>query len=119
MENKHEGMIKGFTQLSKAYYGEREIKEADYEDEIVFGFYSSNEPTTTGEMSVQWVRLKEKLEPKLIIFSDAWNALANLQELINLLGEHDSESSTPEQFRQFLLECGFVDMTKTVRSKNH
>ena len=114
MKNKHIDMIKGFTQLSRAWYGEANLKNADYVDVVYFGFYS---PTggTTGEMSVKWINLCGDIVPKITIFSDAWSALSEFHDLIDLLGKHDGEDSTPEQFCQFLLKCGFVDRTEVVK----
>lgn len=115
MENKHANMTKGFTQLSKAWYGEASLRNVDYVDEVVFGFYYSD-GGTTGEMVVQWINLDGKIVPELTIFSDGWSALAQLHDLIDLLGQHDGEDSTPEQFCKFLLECGFIDKTETIRN---
>lgn len=108
-------MIKGFTLLSKSWYGEESLNNCDYVDSVHFGFYGSG-GWTSGEMSVKWIKLNGNIVPELTIFSDAWSALSNFHELINLLGEHDSEDSTPKQFCEFLLKCGFIDMTETVRS---
>ncbi|KFX56134.1 hypothetical protein FDC50_10245 [Clostridium botulinum] len=115
MKNKHAGMIKGFTQLSKAWYGEPSLRGADYIDSVHFGFYGT-EGGTTGEVSVKWINLSGKIVPQLTIFSDTWSALSQFHDLIDLLGKHDNEDPTPEQFCKFLLHCGFVDRTETVRS---
>ncbi|HBJ1646496.1 TPA: hypothetical protein LA462_000966 [Clostridium botulinum] len=114
MKNKHNGMIKGFTQLSKSWYGEASLKGADCVDSVYFGFYAP-EGGTTGEVSVNWINLDGKIVPKLTVFSDAWSALSQFHELIDLLGQHDNEDPTPEQFCEFLLKCGFVDRTETIR----
>ncbi|APM40500.1 hypothetical protein [Clostridium kluyveri] len=113
MENKNEGMIKGFTQLSRAWYGEVCLRNSDYVDRVIFGLYSS-QGGTTGEMTVDWINLSGKIVPELNIFSDAWSALSNFHDLINVLGEHDSEDPTPEEFCKYLLDCGFMDRTETI-----
>lgn len=110
MKSKQEGMIKGFSQLSRTKDAETNLKNANYVDEITFGFYSP-EGDTTGEMSIEWIYLDGKIVPRLIVYSDAWNALAQFHNLINLLGEHDGEDSTPEEFCKYLLESGFIDIT--------
>ena len=116
MKNKHEGTSRGFRHLSRAWYGESSLKNADYVDAVTFGFYNS-QGGTTGEMTVNWVYLGGEIIPKLTVYSDAWSALSQFHDLIDVLGIHDNEDSTPEQFCQFLLECGFVDMTETVQSQ--
>lgn len=114
MKKNHKGMIKGFTQLSRAWYGPVNLKCLNKIDEITFGFYSL-EGGTTGEMSMDWVKLEGKIVPELSVFSDAWSALAHFHDLIDLLGEHDDEDPTPEQFCKYLLACGFQDRTETVQ----
>lgn len=112
MKNSNEGTFKGFTQLSKAWYGKSNLEIERIEDNITFGFYAE-EGGTTGEMSVNWVHLGGRIVPEWTIFSDGWNALSNFHDLIDLLGQHDDEDPSPEQFREYLIECGFIDITKT------
>lgn len=114
MGKNHNGMVKGFTHLSKAWYGGTVLKRADYSDSIDFG-YCVPDGKTTGSMCVEWVTISGKSVPKLIIYSDSWNALSEFHDLIDLLGKHDGEDPTPEQFCEFLLECGFTDLTETTR----
>lgn len=112
--NKHEGHYKSFTQLSRAWYAEANLRHANFKDEITFGFYSPD-GGTSGEMTVKWIPLSAKYIPELNIFSDAWSALSNFHDLIDKLGEHDDEDPTPEEFCNYLLECGFIDSTETER----
>ena len=111
MNNKHEGMVRGFTQLSTTYYGAACLENADYIDSVTFGFYS-NEGGTTGEIEVKWIVLGGKVTPEITVFSDAWSALSNFHDLIDLLAKHDDEDTTPEEFCKYLLECGFTDMAE-------
>lgn len=108
---KHEGMIRGFSQLSKAWYGAIALKNANYIDTITFGFYYPH-GGTSGEISVNWMKLDGEIIPQLTIFSDAWSALSNFHDLIDLLGQHDNEDPSPEQFCQYLEECKFKDITE-------
>lgn len=107
-------VIKGFTHLSRAWYGEANLKNADYIDAIYFGLYAKD-GGTTGEMCVKWVVLNGEVTPMLTVFNDAWGALSQFKDLIDLLGKHNDENSTPQQFCEYLIECGFVDMTETTR----
>jgi hypothetical protein len=112
MDNKHEGDFKGFVQLSRAYYGDANLRnKAEKKDEVTFGFYSP-EGGTSGEMTMEWINLSNKFIPRLRVYSDAWSALSNMHDLIDLLGEHDEEDPSPEEFCKYLLQCGFKDMTE-------
>lgn len=111
MSKNHEGMIKGFYHTSKAFYGESSLKGAEYKDEVLFGMYEPADGSTTGEMSVTWSYLGKNIVSQLSVYSDAWSALSQFHELIDILGEHDGENPTPEQFCEYLLEAGFIDMT--------
>jgi len=111
MENKHDNMVKSFVQLSKAWYGKFNLGESDCIDEVTFGFYAP-EGETSGEMAMKWIDLSGEIVPKLVVFSDGWSALSNFHDLIDLLGQHDNEDPTPEEFCNLLLQCGFVDKTE-------
>jgi len=113
MEREHEGTTKGFVQLSRAYYGNSSLENSEKTDEVSFGLYCP-EGGTSGEMVVSWVPLGGKIIPSLKIFSDGWSALSNFHDLIDLLGTHDSEDPSPEEFCEYLLACGFIDRTETV-----
>lgn len=111
MNNKYKNMTKGFTQLSKTWYGDANLKCLNVIDEVTFGFYSK-EGGISGEITVDWENLCGKVIPKIEIFSDAWVILTQFFDLINLLGEHDSEDPSPEEFCKYLLKCGFIDMSE-------
>lgn len=112
----HEGDIKAFTQLSKAWYGPANLNCSNIRDSVTFGFYAP-EGGTSGEISVDWISLSGNIVPEMRIFSDSWSALSNMHDLIDLLGTHDDEDSSPEEFCEFLLQCGFVDKTETKSQK--
>lgn len=103
----HSGMIRGFHWSNKAYYN-----NVIENPEIIFGMYDPNDGGTTGEMSVKWIVLNNKYTPKLECFDDGWNALSLYTDLIQKMGEVDSEDITDNQFTQMLLSCGFKDLTK-------
>lgn len=108
----HDKHFKGFVQLSRAWYGEANLThKSEVKDEVTFGYYSPD-GGTSGEMSVRWIRLEGRFVPELKIFSDAWSALSNMHDLIDFLGEHDDEDPTPEEFCEYLKQCGFIDKTE-------
>jgi len=102
----HDGMIRGFHWSNRAHY--KHI--IDY-PEVSFGMYHPD-GGTTGEMLVKWVWLDNKYTPKFECFDDGWNALSLFGDLIQKMGEVDSEDITDEQFVEMLLSCGFKDLTK-------
>ncbi len=103
----HNGMVRGFHWSNRAWY-----KNIVDKPEINFGMYDPNDGGTSGEMSVKWISLGNKLTPKLECFDDGWNALFLFGDLIQKMGEVDSEDITDEKFIEMLLSCGFKDLTK-------
>lgn len=123
MSRDHEGDIKQYIHTAGAWYAKSSLSNADYLDEVMFGFYSPD-GGTSGEMGVRWYNLGTKwkqlpsgyhqiphIAPKLEVFSDAWHTLAQFKDVIDKLAEVDGEDITPRDFCQVLESCGFVDNT--------
>ncbi len=109
---KHEGNIKAFFHLSKAWYGEANLRNADIKDQVMFGYYTPGEGTT-GEMSMRWHQLGGELTPRLDVFNDAWHALSTFTDVIQELGKVDNQHISPDEFCKILLSLGFKDLTPT------
>ena len=107
---KHDGCRRGFHWLSKAWYAEATLRGSETIDEIMLGFYAS-EGGTTGEMCIRWEDCAGKSTPRLIVFNDAWDALACFRDVIEALADLDSTDPPPEEIALLLLECGFADLT--------
>lgn len=103
----HEGCIRGYRRSSKAWYG----KINNNQTEVHFGMFHK-EGGTTGEMTMEWVELSGKQCARLKCFEDGWNALALFTDLIQKMGEVDSEEIQEEDFCKMLDECGFKDLTE-------
>ncbi|MFA5559230.1 MAG: hypothetical protein WDA59_07255 [Methanofastidiosum sp.] len=119
MSRDHEGGVRGFHWLSKAWYGDANLNVIEEViDEINLGWFHFNEEGgddgTTGEFTMRWVRLGKDIIPKLVVFSDAFETLHSFQDVIDVLATYDDKDITPEQFANVLLELGFKDLTKTV-----
>jgi len=114
----HDGDIRGFHHLSKAWYGDVCLKPGGPDDqkvdEVVFGFYSP-EGGTSGEMVVTWEQLGGRTVPQLKVYDDAWHALNQLQDVLQELAEAEGENISPDQFCEILLRCGFKDLTMKER----
>lgn len=109
--NKHEGMIRGFYWLSKAWYADANLHGREFKDDITFGYYDEQDGGTTGEMSMCWYELGGKVSPKLEVFDDAWSALSAFTDVIARMGELDNQNITPAQFAEELKALGFTDLT--------
>jgi hypothetical protein len=103
----HEGCIRGYHRSSKAWYAKANNKDRI---EVSFGMYAE-ERGTSGEMTMEWVELSGKQRARLKCFEDCWSALALFTDLIQKMGEVDSEEIQEEEFVKMLDECGFKDMT--------
>jgi hypothetical protein len=102
----HDGMIRGFHWSNKARY-----KSVIDGMEVNFGMYDANDGGTTGEMTMKWHYLDRKFTPRLECFDDGWNALASFSDLIQKMGQVDSEDIDDEKFVEILKSCGFTDLT--------
>lgn len=76
-----------------------------------FGLYSLTDGTTIGEMSVQWVRLDERVYPMLRVFDDGWKALGSFDDLLSRMADVSNQAINPGSFCGLLTACGFIDRT--------
>lgn len=110
MQN-HDGATRGFSHLSRAWYGKDCLQGAQYTDQITIGFYFP-QGGTSGEFCISWYQLCGKTTPKLECFDDAWHALNECSDLIKALADWDGMDIPPAKVCEILLSLGFVDMTK-------
>jgi len=103
----YEGCIRGYHRSSKAWYS----KNNNDRTRVGFGMYAE-EGGTSGEMEMEWIELGGKECAILKCFEDGWNALALFTDLIQKMGEVDSEAIQEEDFCKMLDECGFKDLTE-------
>jgi hypothetical protein len=108
----HTGCKRGFSQLSRAWYGPESLVNSEYVDKANIGFYS-NEGGTTGEFSVVWEKLAGNITPKLIAYDDGWNALFKFGDMLEFMAEIDGQDVSPDDFCKRLAALGIEDMTKT------
>lgn len=105
--NNHEGCIRGYHRSSKAWYAKSVNKD---NIEVGFGMYHPD-GGTSGEMTMEWVELSGRLCARLKCFEDGWSALSLFTDLIQKMGEVDSELIQEEDFCKMLNCCGFTDLT--------
>ncbi len=105
----HTNTERAFYWSNRAWYA-----KANYitNSEITFGLYGKEgSGGTTGEMVMRWHDLGGKWTARLECFEDAWSALASFTDLIQALGQHDSEEIDETGFVNLLKLCGFKDLT--------
>lgn len=114
MNLKHNNAVRAFTVLSRSWYADANLCNAQYREDITFGLYHSD-GGTSGEMSARWYDLgsTNPLAMRLEIFDDSFTALASFNDVIQALAELDDQNITPEMFCDILKKCGFADHTKT------
>lgn len=64
-----------------------------------------------GELRVAWYSLNNELVPRLEVFSDGWQALAAMPDLLEVLAAYDGENVTPAGLCTELVALGFADVT--------
>jgi hypothetical protein len=63
------------------------------------------------EFSMRWYELSSGVTPRLMMFSDSWEAFNQCPEFFKRFPSLDKKI-TPDEFKAFLLELGFVDTTE-------
>ncbi|MFC1839805.1 hypothetical protein ACFL1N_09505 [Thermodesulfobacteriota bacterium] len=105
-----EKSIRGFNWFDKDWISKKFPKMMDHT--IRFGMFPEDGEGTYGEMCMAWVDIdKEKLVPRLQVFSDAWNMLYTFHDLLKELAKVDNEDISQKQFIEILQKCGFKDLT--------
>ena len=100
------GYVKAFEIPSESWcYSER------YENSILIGIYDENGEGTRGEFLIEWGSFGGV---SLRAFSDSWEALANMPELIELLSKISQEGKEPDmkEFAEMLKGIGYKDITQ-------
>lgn len=112
--DRYASCTRGFRQLSKAWYGEANLKTGKIVDNFTIGFYDSD-GGTPGEFSVDFVVLDEKIVPNLMVFNDSWGALWQFQDMLKAMADVDGQIVSPDQFCEILESIGIKNMTETER----
>ena len=109
MSDNEEGFNYGFVQYSRSWYADACRLPGDAMEEIMIGLYAL-EGGCKWEFAIRWIRLPNPT-PRVEIFSDGWQAFAEVPELFTELAKRDS--LTPIECCELLKNLGFTDMTKS------
>lgn len=106
----HSECKRQFTQLSRAWYADANLRGSEVKDEITIGYYHLG-GGTTGEFCIRWIELSKRPTPMLNAFEDSWSALWNFRDVLEKLADLDSENPTPEEICKVLVSCDVEDRT--------
>ena len=110
MKEYREG-IKAFSVPYEAWYADAAL-EIGGDEYIMVGFYCEA-GGTEGEFKIVWTKNGIQLRA----FSDSWEALSKMPELIELLAKIDNAGEEPsiKEFASMLIDLGYRDATERVR----
>jgi len=105
------GCKRTYTHLSKAYYGEDNLKfKEDIIDDVVITLFDQ-EQTLIGEFVISWKKLDRVIAPHFGAFDDSWGSFWALYDIFERMAGVSNKNITPEDFCKILEDCGFTDVT--------
>lgn len=107
---KFDNNAKSFVIESETWYASKEEQKNSC---IMIGFYYKD--GTEGEFKIVW----EPVGMRLMAYSDAWEALTKMPELLELMAKIDREEmeTSVEVFANMLTELGYRDITERVKEE--
>lgn len=112
-EDRFENTYPAFYATHLAWYGTDDVLDECYA-EVMVGFFN-DEGGTAGEFGFRWQMLGGKPACRLEAFSDSWNALSRMPELMNWMKSWDqlfqNNTPEPEDLIAWLKLNGFRDET--------
>ncbi len=112
-------IIRSFIQLSRAWYSEANLKDADFIDEI--SIQAEKSGGLICEFSLRWFDLADDKAPapRLEIFDDAWTGFfEHFGDFLQMLGGYDQGNWTPDKISAKLVELGIEDATPSESQEN-
>lgn len=101
-----------FINLSRAWYGDANLRGSEVLDEITIGFYHPD-GGTTGEFTIRWIELGGEITPMLCSYDDSWDALWQFRDVLKKMVAKDGENPSPTEMCELLESCGIEDATPT------
>jgi hypothetical protein len=99
-----------FIHLSRAYYADANLKNADFIDEISLSL--EEDDAHVGGFHLRWIDLGDEIAPKLEVFDDAWEILIDhFGDFLRMLGSYDHSNWTPDKIAVKLAGLGIEDCT--------
>lgn len=107
---------RGYFHLKEAWYSKHLEPERDIDDEVMFGLYHTHEPTTGGEMRMEWVWIDGwGPVPRLSVFDEAFHLIRRFDDVWDELS--GMMEFGPREFCEMLQKLGFADLTDRVGPK--
>ena len=101
--------------LNRSWYGQA-ARERGVVDKVTFGLYYAD-GGTEGELAVRWLAVGDETLPQLVAFSDSWEVLASLADVVIALGKLEGTAPSAETFCALLDRHGFEDATRTTQPR--
>ena len=108
------GIEKRFVILSKAWYGEANLRarKDGCREALTFGTYDQN-GSCLAEASFEWIPLGREILPTLIVMPDSWNLFSEASEFFTELAKVSARNYSVENLARLLIASGFLDATPT------
>lgn len=102
---------KAFSVPYEAWYADA-VREIGEDEHVMVGFYRED-GSAEGEFRIAWTPNGVQLRA----FSDSWEALSKMPELLELLAGIDNAGKEPtvKEFTGMLIDLGYTDLTEYVR----
>ena len=103
--------VRGFTIFTESTFAASVPIGPGCAEEITIGLYHAD-GGTTGEFSVCWLKIGDKIFPRLEAHTDSWSALLLFADVLKTVGATShSNPITPREFVATLTQLGVVDLT--------
>ncbi len=111
-----EGFVRGFHQVSKAWYCKSSLDIEGMLDIFSVGLYMPGGGGTLGEFSVCWEQLDTTPSARLRVYDESWEVLLEyFSDMLQAMADLKGKTPTPAEFNAMLLRCGMQDLTVLVR----
>lgn len=102
-----------FTHLSKAWYGEANLRNTpDIADKVTLNFFNAD-GSLLGEFQIAWEKKEDGVVPILKAFDDGWAALARFSDMLNEMATMNDKNVMPDEFCEMLVRLGIKDTTES------
>lgn len=102
------GLIRGYSQVSRAWYGKQFMPERGFTEKFYVGLYDADGGGTGGEFNITF----DVIGARLQVYDDAWGALHEFKDLLEVMKNLSGEKITPDRLKIYLDDLDIKDLTK-------